>query len=230
MKNIIVVLIFASILFVAGCGRNQASSENLIQNGSAELPPYDSIPRGWTSVQGPWHMLEGDSEHHDYGFAHEGKYFFFAGNDTLGILQQDVDVSKYSREIDAHKQFFTFHGYAQSLDQGPNSDQAMLTILGLDSSKNKTLYSFSTDTTRSIGKWLPLSDSFVAPVQTRFIRIQLIALRHVGGDNDGYFDDLSLTTQTTAFIDKKWLFVIIVIVLLVGGISVFVYRRNRRKK
>ena len=227
MKNIIYIYL---LLLIAACNSNRHPSQNLLVNGSAEEPRYDSIPRGWTSVQGPWHMLEGDSEHHDYGFAQEGKYYFFAGQDTLGILQQDVDVSKYATGIDAQKQLFTFHGYAQSLDQGLNSDQAMLTIQSLDGSKSKTLYSFSTDTTRSIGKWLPLSDSFVAPALTRFIRIQLIAIRHVGGDNDGYFDDMTLTTQTTDFIDKKWLFIIIAIVLLVGGISVFVYSRNRRKK
>jgi hypothetical protein len=176
-------------------------------------------------------MLEGDSVHHDYGFAREGKYFFFAGHDSLGILQQDVDVSQYAAGIDAHKQLFVFSGYAQSLDQGPNSDQGMISIKGLDSSKNKTLYSFSSDTTRSLSKWLPLNDSFAAPIATRFIRIQLIAVRHVGGDNDGYFDNISLTTQTTAFVfDKKWLFIIIAIVLMVVAVSVFTYKKNRRKR
>jgi len=227
MKNTIYIYL---LILATACNSHGHPSENLLVNGSAELGRYDSIPPGWTSVQGPWHMLEGDSEHHDYGFAQEGKYFFFAGQDTLGILQQDVDVSKYATGIDAHKQLFTFHGFAQSLDQGPNSDQAMLTIQGLDSSKGKTVYSFSTDTTRSIAKWLPLSDSFVAPVSTRFIRVQLIAIRHVGGDNDGYFDNLILTTSSAGNQLSRNLLIIGAIALLFIVVLVIVYRNRSARK
>lgn len=216
------------LLLLGACNSNRHSSQNLLVNGSAELPKYDSIPPGWQNVQGHWVTLEGDSIHHDFGYAKEGNRYFFAGNDTLGILQQDVSVSDYASGIDAHKQSFVFNGYAQSLDQGPNSDQAMFTVEGFDISKNKTLYTFNSDTTRSIGKWLQVRDSFIAPISTRFIRIQLISIRHVGGDNDGYFDNISLTTQTTgSAFDKKWLFIVMVIVL-VFAIGFFIYKKRKR--
>lgn len=231
MKNIFAFLSFALAVLITGCGGNQSPSANLIENGSAELPKYDSIPPNWQNVQGHWVALEGDSIHHDFAFAQEGNRYFFAGNDTLAILQQDVSVSQYASRIDEQKQSFVFKGYEQSLDQGPNSDQGMISIQGLDSSKTKILYTFNSDTARSISKWQQLSDSFLVPAATRFIRIQLIAIRHVGGDNDGYFDDISLTTQTTGFaFDKKWLLIIIAVVLLVAVLSVFIYRKNQSKK
>ncbi|MFI5186164.1 MAG: hypothetical protein ACHQF0_05535 [Chitinophagales bacterium] len=230
MKNIFIFLSFTAVIFITGCGSNQPSSANLIQNGSAELPKYDSVPPNWQNVQGHWVTLEGDSIHHDFAFAQEGNRYFFAGNDTLAILQQDVSVSQFASRIDEQKQSFVFKGYEQSLDQGPNSDQGMISIQGTDSSKTKILYTFNSDTARSISKWQPLIDSFLVPPATRFIRIQLIAIRHVGGDNDGYFDNISLTTQTTGFVlDKKWLFIIIAIVLLAVATSV-IYKKNRSKK
>ncbi|HMG69435.1 MAG TPA: hypothetical protein VK588_17175 [Chitinophagaceae bacterium] len=225
MKNFIYI---GLVLLAAACNSNDHPSLNLLVNGSAEVPKYDSIPPGWQNVQGHWVTLEGDSTHHDFGFAKEGHHYFFAGNDTLGVLQQDVNVSDYADGIDANKQSFVFSGYAQSLDQGPNSDQAMITIKGLDNSKNKTLYTFISDTTRSIGKWLQVRDSFVAPISTRFIRVQLIAIRHVGGDNDGYFDNILLTTKSTgSAFDKKWLFIAIAIVLVIA-IGFFIYKKRKR--
>lgn len=229
MKYIYVLLAFTFVVFLTACNSNQSLSANLIQNGSAELSKYDSIPPGWQNIRGHWVTLEGDSVHHSYGFAQQGDHYFFAGNCAVGILQQDVSVSQYASRIDEHKQPFVFKGYEQSLDQGPNSDQGMISIEGLDSSKNKILYTFSSDTARSISKWQQLSDSFSAPAATRFIRIQLIAIRHVGGDNDGYFDNITLTAPATG-VDKKWLFIIITIVLLVVAALVFIYKRNSKKK
>jgi hypothetical protein len=196
MKNFIQPITLCTgiiLLLVTSCDKHDEQLQNLVINGSSELPKYDSVPPGWTNVQGHWATLEGDSSHHDFGFAQAGKYYFFAGNDTLGILQQDINVSDYAAGIDMHKQQFIFSGYVQSLDQGSNSDQSQIILTGLDSSKSNALYKYDSDTIRSIGKWRPLTDTFIAPVATRFIRVQLIAIRHVGGDNDGYFDNMALT-------------------------------------
>jgi hypothetical protein len=231
MKNIYVLLTFALAVFISGCASNQSSPVNLIQNGSAELPKYDSIPPGWQNVKGHWVSLEGDSAKHYFGYAQDSGYYFFAGNCAIGILQQDVNVSKYASQIDKSRQQFILISHEQSLDQGPNSDQGMVSIQALDNSKAKTLYSYSSDTARSISKWVPLADTFLAPASTRFIRVQLIAVRHVGGDNDGYFDNISLITRTTGFdFDKKWLLITIAIVLIVVAASVFIYKSSRNKK
>ncbi len=84
----------------------------------------------------------------------------------LCILQQDVDVSKYAKTIDDKKQKFILSGFEQTLDQGPLSDQGMLKVQCLDASKNKTLYSDSTDTLMSVSKWQAIADTFLAPSST----------------------------------------------------------------
>ena len=44
----------------------------------------------------------------------------------------------------------------------------------------------------SEAEWLLVADQRLAPVGTRAIRIRLQSTRNVGGNNDGYFDSLSL--------------------------------------
>jgi hypothetical protein len=162
-------------------------------------------------------------------YTQDGKYLFFAGNDSLGILQQDVDVSAYARPIDAQQQQFSFSGYAESLDQGPNSDQARITVSALDGAKNRTLFTYDSDTTRSLNKWLHLTDTFTAPPATRFIRVRMIAIRHVGGDNDGYFDNLTLFGETRPGFFTGWrLYAIIGLCLIVIGVVVFRLRSRRK--
>ena len=211
------------ILLLISCNKQSGQVQNLIINGSTELPKYDSVPVNWLNVQGHWVSMEGDSVHHDFGFAKDGKYYFFAGNDTLGILQQDVNVSDYAAGIDARKQQFIFSGDVQSLDQGPNSDQSQIILTGLDNSKSKILYKYDSDTIRSIGKWRSLTDTFNAPAGTRFIRVRLLAIRHVGGDNDGYFDNLVLTaTPQENNFKKPVIFIaaaLVALVIIFGAIS-----------
>jgi len=153
----------------------------------------------------------------------------FAGNDSLGSLQQDIDVSSYARPIDAQEQQFFFSGYAESLDQGPNSDQARITVAALDSAKTKTLFTYDSDTTRSLNKWLHLTDIFMAPRSTRYIRVRMIAIRHVGGDNDGYFDNLELFTGTrTGFFSGWRLYAIIGLLLILIGAVIFRHAPRKR--
>ena len=210
-------------------GCNHLPSVNLVRNGSAEIAGYDSTPPGWINIQGHWVSPEGDSVRHDCTFAHDGNHLFFAGNDTLGILQQDIDVSGSSADIDARRQRFIFSGYVQSLDQGPSSDQAQIIVTALDSGRNNALYTYNTDSTRSLNKWLLVADTAAIPAFTRFIRIRLIAIRHVGGDNDGYFDQISLVKQTTSTISSAWLIVGIVILSLLATAIIFYIKKSTAK-
>jgi hypothetical protein len=215
-------------LLMSGCDENKSPKPNLILNGDAEMPRLDSIPPGWLNIQGNWSSAEGDSVKHDGGYAQSGKYYFFAGADSLGILRQDIDVSSYAPHIDALEQQFIFNGYAMSLDQGPSSDQSQIVIRGLDSSKNNVLYTYYSDSTRSLNKWLLLADTFMAPATTRFLRIQLISIRHIGSDNDGYFDHLVLTTATKNSFFSGWrLFLLIGLVVLIAGLSIFLKSRKK---
>lgn len=214
-------IIIPLIIIAAACNNN---SSNLIFNGSAEIPNYDSVPEGWQNIQGKWVSAEGDSAHHDYAHAQDSSHYFFAGNGSICVLQQDADVSKYAKAIDNNKQKFILSGYEQTLNQGNISDQGMLKVECLDASKTKTLYSDSTDTLMSKTKWQAVTDTFSAPPNTRFIRVQLVSFRNVGGDNDGYFDNISLTTTTS----KNSLLIIIIIAALIILVVLYLYFRKRK--
>ncbi len=220
------------MLFVYSCdtGKDSGEPHNLIFNGSAEMPRYDSTPPGWLNVQGHWISSEGDSISHVCTYAENGKYLFFAGNDTLGILQQDVSVADYAQSIDQHSQQFIFNGYVQSLDQGPSSDQSQIILTGLDNSKRVLTQIFHTDSTRSLNTWRLVADTFFVPQSTRFIRIQLIAIRHVGGDNDGYFDNMVLnaTPEKTSINKMIIILLAIICVLIVGSIITRKKKKNGR--
>lgn len=229
-KNILNNFIYAGaiLLLITSCNKQDKPLQNLIINGSAEWAKHDSIPLSWVNVQGHWVSPEGDSAKHDCAFAQNGKYLFFAGNDTLGILQQDVDINGYSKDIDTHKQQFIFNGYVYSLDQGPNSDQAQIILTGLDSSKTKIADIFNTDSTRSLNKWRLIADTFFAPASTKFVRIQLIAIRHVGGDNDGYFDNMVLNAIPVK--NNMILYMFIAGAVCVLAIVLWIIIKQRNKK
>ncbi len=205
-------ILFLIALNGSHCTGVPKPAANLLVNGDAELPNHDSIPRGWVNVQGHWYSPEGDSTHQLCGFAQHGYYLFFAGADTLGILQQDVDISLFSKTVDAGKQRFVFSTYAESLDQGPNSDQARTTVYALSNDKQHSKPLYDSDTTRSLNKWMLLKDTFLVSPATRFIRVQLISIRHVGGDNDGYFDNASLLAIPVA--SGSWVWIAVGIFLL----------------
>jgi hypothetical protein len=50
-----------------------------------------------------------------------------------------------------------------------------------------------------------LSDTTLAPIGTRFIRICLISVRYNGTNNDGYFDGLSLTPDLPVNIENDFI-------------------------
>lgn len=224
MKKTAKILKIIALFLMLICACNNKPSLNLVVNGSAEIPSYDSVPKGWQNIQGKWISAEGDTTHHDYAYAQDSNHYFFGGYGLICILQQDVDVLKYAKTSDDKKQKFVLSGFEQTLDQGALSDQGMLKIECLDASKDKMLYSDSTDTLMSKTKWQAVADTFSAPPNTRFIRIQLVAFRNVGGDNDGYFDNISLS----ALPSQNHLLIIIIIVAIVILIGLVLYFRKRK--
>lgn len=223
MKKVATVfkIIIPLIIVAAAC--NNKPSANLIFNKSAEIPSYESVPKGWQNIQGKWISAEGDSAKHDDGFAQDSSHYFFGGYGLICILQQDANVIKYAKTIDDKKQKFVLSGFEQSLNQGALSDQGMLKVECFNASKNKMLYSDSTDTLMSKTKWQAVADTFSAPPNTRFIRVQLIAFRNVGGDNDGYFDNISLS----ALPSQNHILIIIIIVTIIILIGLVFYFRKR---
>ena len=225
IKLLSILIIVATVTICSSCNNPSA---NLIFNGSAEIPRYDSVPKGWQNIQGAWVSAEGDSAHHDYAHAQDSSHYFFGGYGLMCVLQQDVDVSNYAKTIDDKKQKFIVSGFEQSLDQAPLSDQGMLKVKCLDASKNKTLYSDSTDTLMSKSKWKAIGDTFLVPSNTRFIRVQLVAFRNVGGDNDGYFDNISLVAIPSS--NYFLIIIIIIAIVIVAGLVWYFQKKKMSNK
>ncbi len=115
IKLLSILIIVATITICSSCNKPSA---NLIFNGSAEIPSYDSVPKGWQNISGHWVSAEGDSAHHDYAHAQDSSHYFFGGYGLICVLQQDADVSNYAKTIDGKKQKFIVSGFEQTLDQG----------------------------------------------------------------------------------------------------------------
>ena len=175
-------------------------AQNLVQNGSAEL--YDGVTftaNSWVIDLGNWVS----QDHVGYtDTAYAGTRIFYAGDDTLGILHQDVDVSAYAVPIDHHSEYFDFSTWVQSFDQGVPSDETVATVSCLNANKTQTLYTWQSDTVYSISVWMQLAKHFKAPPGTRYIRIELKAIRLLGAANDGYFDAVSLTPITVTGVEN----------------------------
>lgn len=180
MRNFVVA---ASLVCV-----NMASEANLITNPSNELPLVSGEIPGWTEVVGSnWTQRSANPS------AYDGSFYFFSGVGAFAILGQNVDVSSFASGIDAGKERFDFSGRVRTFPQTP-SDTARIMVRFLDSSF-VLLGGFDSGQIVDTDTWKLVSYSTIAPIHTRIAQIELISLRNAGSNNDGYFDDLSLTTQ-----------------------------------
>ncbi|MCK5857574.1 MAG: T9SS type A sorting domain-containing protein [Bacteroidales bacterium] len=175
MFSKVLVLQFVFIFFYS-----VLPAQNLIVNPGAELAPTSN---GWKSVSGSWGSGSEIT-------AYEGSYHFFAGAGAGPFeIYQDIDVSGYADYIDASYQRFIFSGWIADWN---GSDKARIIVEFRDAS-NAVLESYNTGE-QGTTTWTQYTDTRTAPVGTRAIRIRLISTRYDGTDNDGYLDDLSLTT------------------------------------
>lgn len=174
---------------------NCTYSQNLIINSDAEISPFTN--NGWVQVSGDWQQRVLNP------LPQNGDHYFFAGANPFAELYQEVDVSDDQVEIDNENLQFTFSCYLHSWPQVP-TDEANATVEYLDSSDN-VLDTYNTDFQTTTSKWVFFSDTRVAPIETRTIKITLISIRNNGVNNDGYFDNLQLTKEqvlsTEQFLD-----------------------------
>jgi hypothetical protein len=178
---------------------SNTTAQNLILNPGCE----DSLINGeipyWVEVKGTdWRNRVSAIPP-----AYEGENMFFAGVSQNAELQQDVDVSTFAASIDSGTQYFYFEGYVRSYSQNP-PDHSRLILKYLDLSKITVLDSIDLGENSNTNNWLMLSDTTLAPVGTRFIRICLISIRYNGTNNDGYFDGLSLTPDLPVNIENDF--------------------------
>lgn len=158
-----------------------AFGQNLITNPSAELNPTTN---GWTQASGSW--VSGSEVP-----AQGGSFHFYAGNGSGSFeLFQDVSVAFLSTTIDAGTQNFFFSGYISAFANGNDPGRIIVEYRNISAT---VLASYDTGE-YSTAAWSLFSDTRIAPVGTRTIRIRLISRRVVGTDNDGYMDDLQLVS------------------------------------
>jgi hypothetical protein len=162
-------------------------AQNLIFNPGCE----DSLVNGeiphWTEVVGnDWKQRASGNPP-----SYEGDYMFFAGVAATAELQQDVDVSFMAATIDSNIQYFNFEGYLRVFSQNP-PDHSRIILEYLDTLKSTKLDSIDLGEHFNTNEWLQVTDSTLAPIGTRFIRVRLISTRYNGSNNDGYYDGLSL--------------------------------------
>jgi hypothetical protein len=160
-------------------------SGNLLKNPGNEAPCRVNALPGWESVAGStWTQRTANPA------PKEGDVYFCAGTAGKAELQQDVDVTPYRPAIMRGRQTFEFEGYVSSWETA--KDTSRIVIEYLDRGKKTVLESYDSGTHRSAKKWEPIKHKQIAPRGTCCIRVRMIAQRHDGSNNDGYFDALAL--------------------------------------
>ncbi len=186
--------IFVLILFF---GIFSSKSQNLIFNPGCEDTLINGEIPHWTEVLGNnWTQRTAGPE------PYEGLAYFFPGVAAVAELQQDVDVSNYKYTIDDSTQQFIFEGYVRAYSQSP-ADQSRIILQFLDSLKITEIDSFDSGDYSNTTEWVPITDTTIAPPQTRYIRIRLISTRRNGSNNDGYYDGLSLMAASPVGIRQE---------------------------
>ncbi|KAA3606483.1 MAG: T9SS C-terminal target domain-containing protein [Calditrichaeota bacterium] len=167
---------------------------NLVQNpGCEEELVGDEIP-SWTEASGTkWTQRSTNPS------PFEGSFYFYAGSQSgTAELQQDVNVSEYSNSIDNGNATFNWSSYAAT-KQG--IDDAKI-ILEYRDVTNTTVLDTYDSGFYSGQTWTEFSDSRIAPVGTRFIRIRMISDRDLGPQNNGNHDNLNLFTTAESNADS----------------------------
>jgi gliding motility-associated-like protein len=181
-KPTITALLFTFFCLV----QTTTNAQNLIKNPDCELPSiFGTIPF-WTSVVGTkWNARQLDP------LAQNGASYFSPGQVRNAELSQTIDVSDYACSIDAGIQRFLFSCYVYSFVQDP-PDVARVYVQYL-SATNLVLTSYDSGDKTPLGVWEKLTNSTLAPVGTRSIRLRLVSTRPAGTDNDADYDNFSLT-------------------------------------
>jgi hypothetical protein len=181
-------LMFLAAAVLAGLPTPAKAGLNLIKNPSNEMALDGGNIPDWTEDVGSnWIQRGSDPDPYD------GNYYFCADAVSPAGLAQVVDVSGLATTIDAGLQVFDFQGYVRTYPQYP-ADVSRIIVEYRDAS-DTVLYSFDSHDIASVGGWLPVTDSRIAPAGTRDINVRLISTRYSGNNNDGYYDALSLETH-----------------------------------
>ena len=161
--------------------------QNLIINPSAETAP---VGNGWTQVSGNWTRGQETVNASNSEAPVDGSYHFFCddGVNSVDEIYQDIDVSSNAVYIDGGRYEYSFSGWVRDWN---GNDYSQLIVEYRDASST-VLDSYSTGY-QGPTSWTQYTDTRIAPVNTRTIRIRIQSQFNSGNDNDGYADALSLT-------------------------------------
>lgn len=184
--------IVSILLFVF---HSESMAQNLIMNpGCEDSLIHGDIPYWIEMVGSNWTQRMQNPE------PQEGEKYFFPGVAATAELRQDVNVSMYADNIDHDSQTFEFSGYVRSYPQSP-ADYSQIVLEYLDASKSSVLYTFESEQSAVTSEWVLVTDRTEAPPGTRYIRVRLISTRRNGSNNDGYYDNLSLSLYEPVSVD-----------------------------
>ncbi|QEL13238.1 family 16 glycoside hydrolase [Limnoglobus roseus] len=151
-------------------------AKELVRNGDCR----EAALKGWKVISGKWYQSDP-----------EKKPFFCAGDCKQGVLQQDVDVTEYAREIDAGRVVFEVSAMFSSFD----ADRSQLKLAFLDSTDATTGSGYDTGEHADRGKWVKHGGMIPAPAGTRTVRVILRSVLSPRPGNvqcSGYITDVSL--------------------------------------
>lgn len=183
------------IVLVAFSLAGPLSGQNLIINGSNDEPLIGGEIPGWTEAVGTtWSQRCEDPPPYD------GACYFFAGAVVTAKLEQNILVDGVAAGIDSGTQPFRFQGAARAWGQSP-PDQANIIFRFLDA-LGDTLGMMALGPYSDVNAWEEIDTSFHAPPGTRIMNLALRSDRLTGSNNDGYYDGLVLTTESTISIHE----------------------------
>src|SRR6478736_889041 len=175
---------------------------NLIRNPRAETPVVTAgkIP-SWT-IASPATGWAEPTRNAQMPEPLDGEHYFSANAAATAEMYQEVNIAPYQDAIIAGVQQFTFTGFVRSFSES-NPDGARI-VVEYRTSTGAVISSYDSGEQANAGEWKFLSDTRVAPITTRKVRIRLISTRHTGSSADAFYDGLmfralpSSATRTSA--------------------------------
>ena len=180
--KVLLVIFSAALLLTTTCSSSSEASPNLITNGTAS-----EGMRGWTDPDGLWQTstnYDGVKEYDSYYFHPRG----YRGSNGTRIYQ-DVNVSSYRGMVATLS--------AQNRAYGSGNDYSMLKMEFFDSYGN-LIDSASSAMDQGTSTWHLIQVSAKVPQNAVTARISLYSFYRTGSEADSYFDNVSLTMNSSA--------------------------------
>lgn len=186
MKMLIKKIIVLALIMQSGYF---SQSQNLILNSSCDDPLAGGNIPNWQDMNGT-----GWTQRTSAPDPYNGIAYFFAGAGANARLTQEINIDLYKCLIDAGNQQFRFTGFVRAFNQSP-SDESNI-IIEFFNSGNVLLTAYHFGPYNQTEIWKKIDSLFAVPAGARKVLITLNSIRHNGINNDGYYDELSLTPAT----------------------------------